>query len=108
MATSTARATGRITRCPTRRAQRCPRSASIGLEQATIRTHAGLIANFGLRLVKSGRVDPSLGRALNRAHEVRLVADYSGDLVDLQQATWVVETAAMFVDEMRRFVNSQA
>jgi uncharacterized protein (UPF0332 family) len=39
---------------------------------SAIKTHGGLIAVFGLQLVKTGRVPPELGRMLNRAEEVRL------------------------------------
>lgn len=75
-----------------------------GSDHASIRTHSGLIAAFGLQLVKSGRVDRSLGHTLNRAHEIRLIADYTGDLVDVDLATWVVDQAVHFVDAMRDFV----
>lgn len=81
---------------------------AIGLERSGTRTHAGLIANFGLRLVKPGLVDASLGRMLNRAHEIRLIADYTGDLVEPQQAEWVITAAATFVDAMRRFTTTRA
>lgn len=77
-----------------------------GSDQASTRTHAGLIAAFGLRLVKSGRIDRSLGHVLNRAHEIRLVADYTGDLVDRELAAWAVEQSTRFVDAMRVFVES--
>ncbi len=39
------------------------------------RTHGGLITAFSLHLVKPGRVPVELGRALNRAEEIRLIAD---------------------------------
>ena len=78
-----------------------------GTEQESTRTHSGLIAAFGLRLVKSGRVERSLGHVLNRAHEIRLIADYTGDLVDIDLAAWVVEQSAQFVEAMRGLVESQ-
>lgn len=79
-----------------------------GAEPEGIRTHGGLIAAFGLRLVKTGRIDRSLGHTLNRAHEIRLVADYTGDLVAYDLAMWVVEQAARFVDAMHAFVENQS
>jgi uncharacterized protein (UPF0332 family) len=39
------------------------------------RTHSGLIKAFGLHLVKSGRLPLELGRAINRAEDLRLLAD---------------------------------
>lgn len=75
-----------------------------GSEQAGIRTHSGLISAFGLRLVKSGKVERSLGHVLNRAHEIQLVADYTGDMVDHQLAAWTVEQSRTFVQAMQAFI----
>jgi len=65
------------------------------------RTHSGLISAFGLHLVKTGLVANELGRMLNRAEEIRLVADYKGDSVELEDAREVVRQAAGFVEAMR-------
>ncbi len=70
-------------------------SAPVEAEQA--RTHSGLIAAFGQYVVKAGRLPAELGRSLNRAHEVRLLADYSGDPVDIQQAGEMVRGATAFI-----------
>jgi uncharacterized protein (UPF0332 family) len=51
------------------------------------KTHAGLIAAFGLQLVKNGPITKELGRLLKRAEEIRLVADYKGDSVELEDET---------------------
>jgi uncharacterized protein (UPF0332 family) len=69
--------------------------APVGSEVA--RTHSGLITAFGLHLVKPGRLPLVLGRAINRAEELRLVADYTGAPVDSEQASWAVENAEAFV-----------
>lgn len=61
------------------------------------RTHSGLIKAFGLHLVKSGRLPLELGRAINRAEDLRLLADYTGEPVDKEQADWAVESADRFV-----------
>ena len=45
--------------------------APVGAEVA--RTHSGLITAFGLHLVKTGRLPIALGRAINRAEELRLM-----------------------------------
>lgn len=39
------------------------------------KTHSGLISAFSLHLVKTGRVPTELGKALNKAAEIRLIAD---------------------------------
>lgn len=82
-------------------------SLATGASQGSARTHGGSIASFGLHLVKTGRIDRSLGHVLNRAHEIRLIADYTGDLVDREPAAWVVQRSALFVSAMRDFVESQ-
>jgi len=65
------------------------------------KTHAGLIAAFGLQLVKNGPITKELGRFLKRAEEIRLVADYKGDSVELEDAREMVGQAAIFVDARR-------
>jgi uncharacterized protein (UPF0332 family) len=64
------------------------------------KTHNGLSAAFSLHLIKSGRLSADLGRALSRAHETRLLADYTGDPVGPDVAAKLVEQAAGFVEEI--------
>ena len=66
------------------------------------RTHSGLIGAFGEHLVKTGRVSKDMGRTLNRAEEIRLVADYKGDSVEAQDAQEMIEQAESFVMSLRR------
>jgi uncharacterized protein (UPF0332 family) len=66
------------------------------------RTHGGVISTFSLHLVKPGRVSLELGRALNRAEEIRLVADYKGETVDRKHAAWAVSQEIAFVQAMRQ------
>ena len=65
------------------------------------RTHSGLITAFSLELVKAGQVDTELGRALNKAAEVRMIADYMAATVSLEIAEETVSNAARFVAAMR-------
>ncbi len=65
------------------------------------RTHSGLIGAFGNFLVKNGPVSKDMGRLLNRAHEIRQVADYNGESVVLADAGKMVEQAETFVAAMR-------
>jgi uncharacterized protein (UPF0332 family) len=73
-----------------------------------VRTHNGLIAAFSLHLVKTGRVPAELGKALNGAEELRLIADYRGDAVGDREARRVAQQAREFVDAMRRIVEPAA
>nr|VFJ47590.1 MAG: Uncharacterized protein, contains HEPN domain, UPF0332 family [Candidatus Kentron sp. DK] len=67
----------------------------------TARTHGGLISAFGLYLVKPGHVSAEMGRLLNRAQECRLVADYSGDLLEENDAAQVIGNAQRFISAMQ-------
>jgi uncharacterized protein (UPF0332 family) len=71
------------------------------VEPEIARTHNGLISAFSLHLVKTGRVPVALGKALNRAEELRLLADYKGDPVDDENAGWAVLQAQVFVEAMQ-------
>ena len=71
------------------------------------KTHRGLIAAFGRVLVQTGRVDAALGRAFNRAHEVRLLADYTAEPPALAEAAWAVEQAGQFVTRVRETLFAQ-
>ncbi len=55
------------------------------------RTHSGLITAFSLHLVKSGHIAIEHGRSLNKVEDLRLIADYKGDPVTLENAAWALE-----------------
>ena len=65
------------------------------------KTHSGLISAFSLHLVKTGRVPIELGKSLNKAEELRLIADYKGDPVEIDAASWAVFEAHAFVQVMQ-------
>ena len=65
------------------------------------RTHSGLISAFGKHLVNNGPVSKEMGRLLNRAHEIRLLADYKGESVKPADALEMVNQALTFVAVMR-------
>lgn len=66
------------------------------------RTHGGLISAFSLHLVKSGRFPVELGKSLNKVEDLRLIADYKGDPLELADAAWAVDQATLFVDALSR------
>lgn len=72
------------------------------IREEVARTHSGLIGAFGERLVKTGRVSKDMGRTLNRAEEIRLIADYKGDSVEVQDAQEMIERAESFVLTLRQ------
>lgn len=64
------------------------------------KTHSGLISAFSLHLVKPNLFPVELGRSLNKAEDLRLVADYKGDSIDAEEAIWVVQAAETFIVEV--------
>ena len=74
----------------------------------SVRTHNGLIAAFSLHFVKTGQVSVDLGKSLNKAEDLRLIADYKGDLIEHDDAAWVVEVAQEFVDAIHVLVSGRA
>ncbi len=70
-------------------------------EVLTIKTHSGLISSFSLLLVKSGLIDIELGKALNKVEDLRLIADYKGDAITIDDAGWAVEQADLFLATVR-------
>lgn len=64
---------------------------------AVVKTHSGLVAAFGEEVVKSGKIAPEQGRALARVLKTRLLADYSADSPDIDEATETVALAEAFL-----------
>ena len=71
------------------------------VEPEIARTHNGLISAFSLHLVKAGRVSVDLGKTLNKAEELRLMAAYKGNPVEKEDAAWAVSQAQTFVQAMQ-------
>ncbi len=67
------------------------------VEAEVARTHSGLIGAFSMHLVKPGLIAVEHGRSLNKVEDLRLIADYKGDPVSADKATWAVEQAVKFV-----------
>lgn len=61
------------------------------------RTHSGLIAAFSLHLVKPGLIAVEHGRSLNKVEDLRLIADYKGEPVTLERASWALQQATDFL-----------
>nr|WP_319563531.1 HEPN domain-containing protein [uncultured Rhodoferax sp.] len=69
------------------------------------RTHSGLISAFSLHLVKPGLVAVEHGRSLNKVEDLRLIADYRGDPVTLDNAAWALEQAHHFLQAVQALQN---
>lgn len=71
------------------------------------KTHAGLISAFSLQLIKPGILPADLGKNLNRAAEIRFIADYTGDAVTPDKAAWLVSHAEEFIQTIQSSLFSQ-
>ncbi len=58
-------------------------------------------------MVKAGLLPTAFGKALNRAHEIRLLADYNGDTVDIEQAAALVHGATEFIIAITAVIETQ-
>lgn len=61
------------------------------------KTHSGLLNAFSEHLIKPGRLSKDMGRIFKRAEEMRLIADYKGDPIELSDAREMVEQSDQFV-----------
>lgn len=68
------------------------------------KTHNGLISAFGLHMVKTGLVSVELGRALNRAQNIRQIADYTGDVIEPEDVLALLQQASEFVQTLKKQV----
>jgi uncharacterized protein (UPF0332 family) len=59
--------------------------------------HNSLIAAFGKHLVLTGLLPSDLGKALNKAENVRILADYTGEEIEVEKAREIVAQADLFV-----------
>lgn len=72
--------------------------ADTGVPAEVSRTHSGLISAFSLHLIKTGLLPVELGKSLNKVEDLRLIADYKGEPLELADAAWAVEQAGIFVE----------
>jgi len=54
-----------------------------------------------MHLVKTGLVSVELGKSINKVEDLRLLADYKGDEVEIDKAQWALRQAQEFVEAMR-------
>ena len=69
--------------------------------QSSAKTHRGLIAAFGKHIVLGGYIAAEFGASLNKVERLRLLADYTGDPVSIDDATWAIAQADAFIAAVR-------
>ena len=68
------------------------------------KTHATVISRFSRHMVKDRDFPRELGRALRRAHDLRLVSDYSQSRATMDDARSVVEAAEQFLAAVTKVI----
>ena len=69
-------------------------------EQYTSSKHSGVLSYFNSRFVKTGLIEKDLGRAVNKAFDLRQRGDYREE-VDLRR-----EMVEPFLDQARKFIDA--
>jgi uncharacterized protein (UPF0332 family) len=71
-----------------------------------VKTHAGLIRLFNLKVVKTGLLPPRIGRLLGREEQLRLFADYGDGVQERAEAELAVGQAAEFVAACHNLIDT--
>ena len=79
-------------------AVRCALREHSGVPQDESRKHSTVIEQFSRHFVLTGLVSRDLGRRLNRAFELRAMADYSDEAISEQHALDAIDTAQAIMD----------
>ncbi|MBA7681530.1 hypothetical protein ES703_89870 [subsurface metagenome] len=74
--------------------------ALLVFEEYSSSKHSGVLSYFNARFIKDGLFPKDLGRAANKAFDLRQREDYR------EQATLTREQVEPFIDWARRFINS--
>jgi uncharacterized protein (UPF0332 family) len=64
-----------------------------------------LISAFSLHVVKPGLIALEHGRSLNKVEDLRLIADYKGDPVTLDNAAWALQQALVFLEAVHALLD---
>ena len=65
------------------------------------KTHKGVAKLFQQHVVKPGRVDTKTGAVISRIERLRLIADYEGMPIEMEQAHDALQQAEKFVEVIR-------
>ena len=65
------------------------------------KTHRGMTKLFQQHVVKPGRVDTKTGAVISRVERLRLIADYEGVPIEMEQAHDALQQAEKFVEVVR-------
>ena len=73
---------------------------------AESKRHQTMIRRFSKHYVRERGVDPDLGRAFNRAFELRMMADYEPVSIEIEDARNSLNAAEMFLRTVEDFLGA--
>jgi uncharacterized protein (UPF0332 family) len=82
-------------------------SDRLGIDTSEIKTHAGLIRLFNLRVIKAGLMPLEIGRLIAREEQLRLFADYGDGVQHRSEAELALSQAQEFVSACIALVNTK-
>jgi uncharacterized protein (UPF0332 family) len=80
------------------------RAALLSVGEPTASTHATVIGRFGMRFCRNGPLSPELGRAFNKAQELRTESDYGEGSPDRAQVAAFLTEAEQFVAAVKSMI----
>lgn len=82
-------------------------TAALLHEGEAFRSHSGVVGAFHRVFVRTGRLDATHGKALNRLFELRAIGDYGERLhVPAREAAQAVADAATLIEHVRRLLGA--
>ncbi len=81
-------------------------AVSAPVEAEIARTHSGLRSAFARHVVRPGFVPRETARTFAQAQQLRLIADYKGEPVQLVDAAKAIEWAGAFIEALAKVVDS--
>lgn len=80
---------------------------AVGQERlSAAKTHSGVISAFGQFVVNAGKIDPPIAKFLGKDAHLRLVADYEGTPITVDEAKDAIREATLFLDAVVKQVRN--
>jgi uncharacterized protein (UPF0332 family) len=73
---------------------------------AAVKSHGSIIREFGKKVVIEKGLDVAIGRAINKAEDFRMAADYARKPIDLAAAKRVLEDMERLLDAVAQLIDA--
>jgi uncharacterized protein (UPF0332 family) len=84
------------------------RAALLSIDQPATGKHGTIIARFGKHFCKEGPLTPELGRAINKARELRAEGDYGAGTPDAEDVAAFLAQAEAFIAAVKAVISDQS